>query len=989
MTGRPDEQTPRSQRVGRPQLDEAPRPRPLFAPASALILGIALSEWVGVLSGPARWCALLLPPAALLIRVFGHRFLVHRRTMAASLLLAAAFGVGIVRHQAATDRPANHVSHVLASEPILTRLTGEIITPPVGRPGELRNPFLPYDPPAHTRFVLALRTLQTTDPPTPICGRVHVNIEATELGLYVGQCVELTGRLYAPAPPHNPGETDWARWSHLQGIDAGMAVDGQVYVRPIAATGSPFRRFIAQARIFAQALLLEPCAEDGADPGMQLLDTMVLGRRGAANRPLNEAFLRAGGMHFLAVSGFHVGVLALLAAWLVRRFTGRTRPAALAILVVVLTYAIVAEPRAPILRATTLGVLASLAVLTRRPFALHNSLALAAIAILAYNPLELFRPGFQLSFVQVVGLITVVPWVYRTFVIRRQADEPPREAHTLWQLGLRWVRRSLLGLAIVCVVGWVLSLPLVMLHFGRIAPWGWLGTFLLALPVTACIVLSFLTMIAQLLQPPLVPVLAAALTWTTDVLLRLVGLFEYMPGAVVELTPPPAWLVIAAYGLCWLAITYAGRVAQSRRQYRHAAAQAAWEARTRKRCYVLAATAVGAFAMCFTWLLLSPTTHEPGCSVRVLSVGNGSTALVTTEDGHAAVIDAGTDRNHDVGETVTRALHSLGRRELDAILISHANFDHYSGVPTLLKHVSARALCWNPYFAEERRRSAAVRCFFDMLPPESPPTKILAADDRFSLGDVRVEVLWPSAGLDPETWKANDRSLVLRLHAGGRTVLLPGDIEAAAMRALLAAGSCRRGASGRRRAHCTAPRQRPAPRHRRVLRRRRSRVRRRLVDQAAPQNRAARPRHARSRLPTTHHARRRRHHHPPTTRRPDRHPGIPAAQRQPIEGDAARWQRHASFSLSLHALNRSTSSRPFLVCGVRATASSAFSSARSNSPSASNARASRNGGRKPRLSAVAAASGITAFSTSPSSKRHSPNSSAVLKCGCSKNDRSK
>jgi beta-lactamase superfamily II metal-dependent hydrolase len=48
-------------------------------------------------------------------------------------------------------------------------------------------------------------------------------------------------------------------------------------------------------------------------------------------------------------------------------------------------------------------------------------------------------------------------------------------------------------------------------------------------------------------------------------------------------------------------------------------------------------------------------------------------------------------------------------------------------------------------------------------------------------------VLWPPAGLDPQTWRPNDRALVLRLRAGGYRVLIPGDIERDALRALLAA----------------------------------------------------------------------------------------------------------------------------------------------------------------------------------------------------------
>ena len=108
-------------------------------------------------------------------------------------------------------------------------------------------------------------------------------------------------------------------------------------------------------------------------------------------------------------------------------------------------------------------------------------------------------------------------------------------------------------------------------------------------------------------------------------------------------------------------------------------------------------------------------------------------------------------------------------------------------MPTLLQNVPVQRVFSNPYLQELRAEHAAVRLFFDLLPAEEHTIESLAAGDQFLLGDVRIEVLWPPAGLDRAIWKANDRSLVLRLHTGGRTLLFTGDIEQAAMRGLLAA----------------------------------------------------------------------------------------------------------------------------------------------------------------------------------------------------------
>jgi len=66
------------------------------------------------------------------------------------------------------------------------------------------------------------------------------------------------------------------------------------------------------------------------------------------------------------------------------------------------------------------------------------------------------------------------------------------------------------------------------------------------------------------------------------------------------------------------------------------------------------------------------------------------------------------------------------------------------------------------------------------------PLRRLATGETFEIGGVRVESLFVP---DPRRFRSpNDRSLVLRLTYGEHRFLLPGDLEAGAEEALLAAG---------------------------------------------------------------------------------------------------------------------------------------------------------------------------------------------------------
>jgi len=739
--------------------------------------GIAASEWLGPQGPKVRFVLVTAPLLPAVLCVLAARMRPRPWTLTTAL---AALGllVGLARHQVLHWQPRHHVCHVLPSEPLLTRIVGTIVTTPMQRAPAKLNQFLPFEPAARTQFVLAADEVRTGEAIRPIVGNVRVTVEADNLGLRLGQRVQLTGRLHRPRGPQNPGELDWARWYRHQGLDAGMIVENAVHVVTLATVRGSWLNLVAGLRDQAHSLLFEPQAGLATEESLRLLDVMVLGQRSAADRQLNEAFLRAGGMHFLAVSGFHVGILAAAAWWLVRHILRRGRTAAAsAMLLVSVVYAVLAESNAPILRAAMFVGMLAAGIILRRPTSVVNGLALAAIGVLMVNPHELFRAGFQLSFVQVVGLVTVVPAVME----RLGHGAAATEALTVRQLVADKLKGWLGGLLVVCVCAWLVSLPLTAWHFGRIAPWGWLGTFLLSPLVALTIVLSLLTVLGNAAPEPLSACLGTALHWTTAALLRWVGLFENLPAAVVVRSAPPLWLVLATYGvmLAWTA----------RRADRPTTLSAVVERRDKPLVAQRTILAVCAGALLFLawvgWLVLPSGGRGSGHTIHVLAVGNGAAILAAGPDGRAVLCDVGTDTNSDVGETVANAARELGIRRLDAVLISHANFDHYSGLPTVLRRLPVTRWLSTAYWQAAVSGDGLAQ-LIGQLPTGLHAPQVLKAGQRLRLGTIDIEVLWPPENLDPR-WTTNDSSLVVRLTVGGRTVLLPGDVETAAMRALLEA----------------------------------------------------------------------------------------------------------------------------------------------------------------------------------------------------------
>lgn len=151
----------------------------------------------------------------------------------------------------------------------------------------------------------------------------------------------------------------------------------------------------------------------------------------------------------------------------------------------------------------------------------------------------------------------------------------------------------------------------------------------------------------------------------------------------------------------------------------------------------------------------------------MLVQGREASVLV---DGGVAV-----EGRFDAGErVVVPALGALGVAALDLVVASHADLDHAGGLPAVLRALPVARL-WLP---PGGRDDPAFALLLEAAHDRGVAIEERAAQDparRF--GDLRIETLWPPRGV--RSASRNDASLVLRIRAAGRVVLLPGDLERA------------------------------------------------------------------------------------------------------------------------------------------------------------------------------------------------------------------
>jgi competence protein ComEC len=118
-------------------------------------------------------------------------------------------------------------------------------------------------------------------------------------------------------------------------------------------------------------------------------------------------------------------------------------------------------------------------------------------------------------------------------------------------------------------------------------------------------------------------------------------------------------------------------------------------------------------------------------------------------------------------------LWSRGIRRIDEVFVSHADLDHFNGLPALLDRFAVGQVTITPTFAE--KPTAGVRATLDGLDRRRIAVRTALAGDRFAAGEVELEVLHPPA--DGPTGVENVRSLVLLIRHRGHSILLTGDLE--------------------------------------------------------------------------------------------------------------------------------------------------------------------------------------------------------------------
>jgi competence protein ComEC len=509
---------------------------------------------------------------------------------------------------------------------------------------------------------------------------------------------------------------------------------------------------------------------DGVDKKGVFLQAILIGERGKLTDNQEDQLLNAGVYHLLAISGAHIGIIALFSLGILKllRVTFKKRYIITAVLLII--FLVLSGFKISAERAVLMALLIFIARILYLDINIYNIISFCGLMLLARNPGEFLDAGFILTFTLtaaiVMGRKIFLPRFdqLRTF-IRRWRIQPSKEFAAEMAKNHRdekkpcFFGKLLQGIKdkVPPIISEFLSanfsaslmaLPLSLFLFKRYSFAGFIAGLLL-------VPLTFLITGLGILLIPLAPIssfLSRVLLTILDIPLRIffhitaffsdtidLSIFRASPSIFLAL------IILIAFFLL--------SISQKKNQK-----------------IVLSSIIL----LLIVFISVNLFFYSPGnLEVFFLDVGQGDSHLVVFPGGDALLIDGGGSYYSDfqVGLKIVLPFILQKRINIKWVAVSHFHPDHAYGIAEIISIIKPEEL----WISSETPDELGYKKLFQVI-PSCTRVKQIAAPFTRKIGDCTVELLYPYQFIK-ENRSRNNHSQVVKISNRYHSFLFTGDIE--------------------------------------------------------------------------------------------------------------------------------------------------------------------------------------------------------------------
>src|SRR3989337_1426488 len=686
--------------------------------------------------------------------------------------------VSIAYYDCRTDSlPINHIEHLLTTHKSFQRISGIIINPPIildentldSRLQRLQSGLGSKKSDYKISFTVRAEEIETAAGWKNISGIIKVNLYPSKQDIFntndilailhklmYGQRVELFGYAFLPKSPTNPCEFDYKGYLQRQ-MPSVRCLMTVVDTNNIKIRGSYHNNWVYRFVYALNNMLNNTIYTHTFSNSAPLISSMLLGNRVDLSDDTIDNFMKTGIIHFIAISGFNVGIVVFTVLLPLRLFGINQILSTCIILLVVVLYAFLTGLNPPVLRASIMVFIFFCGFLVRRQWDITSGIFAAIFFILARNPSDIFNIGFQLSVLATMGIVygssKIEGALFKTALFIESLQVKAERGRLFFFK--KYLRKSFC----ISLAAWLATFPLIAYYFHLFTPFIFI-TNIIVFPLFWIIIVSGIVLLTLGTICPQMAASAAWLASNADIVLEaLVSRHASIPYSYFYVIGP-SYTVIIIYYLFILLLLY--------RKYLSLDLN-------RIAIYSLLSANILIFSNILKYPNRSASTGSgQALMITCLDVGHGCAIFIQCPNGKNILYDVGSWKNYDVGKYIVAPfLWGQKIKKIDLVILSHEHEDHWNGLLSLIERFSIKSVFsqYN-FFASNTGKK-----MLSDLDNKGIDTAILSYGEILKgFEPAVVKILHPPSFASDIT-TTNDNSCVLKIDYCGHSLLLCADIE--------------------------------------------------------------------------------------------------------------------------------------------------------------------------------------------------------------------